>query len=258
MQDSVYNALFGALNQEHRLNIISNNLANVNTAGFKKEALAFEQVLHHYAHDFVDPNQGLRGGVIWPEADQMTQPRISESRTAFQQGTLKQTGNALDLAVMGEGFFKVQTPEGERFTRNGQFSLSAQGGLVNSHGHALMGTSGPVQVPSPGAISITPGGDLAVNGQVVGQISVSTVSDLNALKKVGDNLYQLPKESDAREIAANEAEVVQGALEQSNVNAVVEMVRMIETMRTFEACQKIMSSSNDQDTQMINKLGNPS
>jgi len=258
MQDSVYNALFGALNQEHRLNIISNNLANVNTSGFKKEALAFEQVLHHFAHDFADPNQGLRGGVRWPEADQMTQPRISESRTAFEQGSVRRTGNPLDLALMGEGFFKVQTPDGERYTRNGQFSISPGGTIVDSHGNALLGSNGPVQAPVQGNISISSGGGLVVNGQVVGQISVTTVSDLNALEKVGENLYRVQEESDAREIPAEDAEVVQGSLEQSNVNAVVEMVRMIETLRTFEACQKIMSSSNDQDSQMINKLGNPS
>lgn len=258
MQDSVYNALFGSLNQEHKLNIISNNLANVNTSGFKKQALSFEQVLDHFAHDFADPHQSLRGGVLWPEADQMSQPRISESRTVFQQGAVKQTGNALDLALMGEGFFKVQTPEGQRFTRNGHFSLSAEGAIVDSHGNELLGDSGPMRVPPQAHISITPDGGLAVNGEGVGQISVSTVSDLNALEKVGNNLYQLPEDSDAREIQADDAEVVQGALEQSNVNAVVEMVRMIETLRTFEACQKIMSSSNDQESRMINKLGNPS
>ncbi len=257
MQDSVYNGVFGALTQQNRLNIISNNLSNVNTAGFKQNKLAFEDSFNHYAHDLADPNPALKGGVRWPESDEMTQPRISESSIDFSQGGMRKTGNSLDLAIQGEGFFKVQTPDGEFFTRNGAFSLNSQGYLVNTSGYRLMGEGGPIQIDSGGKIDVNATGGITVNENMVDQISVRTVSDLDALEKRGENLLQLKEDAEAREVPAQNARVKQGFLEESNVQIVDEMVRMIETMRTFQACQKVMTSSNESDSQLIDKVGNP-
>ncbi|MFW6178591.1 MAG: flagellar hook-basal body protein, partial [Desulfohalobiaceae bacterium] len=147
MQDGVYNAVFGAMTQEYRLNQISNDMANLNTVGYKQDKMAFEDVLTHYAHDFLDPNFGLSGGVIWPQGNQLTQPRIGVSEIGFEQGALNQTGNQLDLALDGEGFFQIQTPEGDFYTRNGQFKVNDHGQLVNSQGHPLMGEGGEIQLP---------------------------------------------------------------------------------------------------------------
>lgn len=258
MQDSVYNALFGALTQEYRLNQISNNMANLNTVGYKQEKLAFEDVLTHYAHDFLDPNFGLSGGVIWPQGKQMTQPRIGVSEIAFEQGPVKQTGNQLDLALDGEGFFQIQTPDGDFYTRNGQFKINDQNQLVNSQGYPLLGQGGPIQVPEQGAVEVDGSGRVFVNQEEVGQIDVVSISDLNQLEKRGGNLLQLKEDSQAQEVPApEETKVLQGALEESNVEVVEEMVRMIETMRTFEACQQAMKKSNELDRNLISRVGNP-
>jgi len=257
MQDGVYNGVFGALTQQHKLDIISNNLSNANTAGFKQKKLAFEDTFNHYAHDLADPNPALKGGVRWPEADVMTQPRISESSIDFSQGGMRKTGNSLDLAIQGEGFFKVQTEEGEFFTRNGAFTLNSRGFLVNSSGHRLMGEGGPIQIGNAGKIDVNATGGITVDGNMQDQISVRTVSDLDALEKRGENLLQLQEDTEAREVPAQNASIRQGFLEESNVQIVGEMVRMIETMRTFQACQKAMKSSNENDSQLIQKVGNP-
>lgn len=259
MQDGVYNALFGAMTQEHRLNQISNNMANLNTVGYKQDKMAFEDVLTHYAHDFLDPNFGLSGGVTWPEGNQMTQPRIGVSEIAFEQGPVKQTGNQLDLALDGEGFFKIQTPDGDFYSRNGQFKINAQNQLVNSQGQPLLGQGGPIQLPEQGEVEVDGAGRVFVNQEEVGQIDVVTISDLSQLEKRGQTLLQLKEDSQAQEVVApEETQVLQGALEESNVQVVEEMVRMIQTMRTFEACQKAMKNSNEQDLNLINRVGNPS
>jgi len=257
MQDSVYNGAFGALTQSYRLDLITNNLANADTVSFKREKTAFEDVLTHYAHDYMDPNRALSGGIMWPEADEMTQPRISESKIAFVQGEMQQTGNPLDLAIDGEGFFRVRTPEGEFLTRDGRFTRSAQGNLVTLKGYEVLGQDGPLTLPEQGRITVNGGGRIEVGGNAAGTIDLVTVNNLSRLEKRGENLYRMPEDGNVQTVPAEEAAVVQGTLEQSNVKVVEEMVRMIETLRMFEACQRAMTNTNEQDKNVISKLGTP-
>ncbi len=123
--------------------------------GIKKDKLSFEQVLSHYAHDFNDPNLGIKGGIRWPEKDLLTQPRIAEKRIDFSQGPLQHTGNSLDLAIGGNGFFKLQTKDGIMYTRAGNFTLDKDGFIVSQKGYKLLGKGGPIQVRGKGRIQIT-------------------------------------------------------------------------------------------------------
>jgi len=255
MQDSIYNGIFGALTQNYRLDIIVNNLANVNTIGYKKDKLAFEDVLLHYAHDFLDPNLGIKGGVRWPEKDLLTQPRIGEKRIDFSQGDLRKTGNPLDLAIGGKGFFKVNTPGGILYTRAGNFILDEKGFIVTPHGYQLVGKGGPIQLPKRGKITITQDGNIFVGNQKIETIDVVDFSDRSTLTKVGENLYK--NKGNKPEIPVTNTKIYQGFLEGSNVQVVKEMVKMIETLRTYEAIQKSMTNTNDEDRNLINKVGNP-
>lgn len=255
MQDSMYNGLFGALTQEYRMNIIANNLANVNTSGFKEDKLAFKDVLLHYAHDLSDPRIGIRSRLPWPEQDQLTQPRIDEERIDFRQGGIIQTGNPLDLAIQGPGFFKVRTPAGDFYTRQGKFQLAASGQIVTAGGAVVLGENGPLAVNEQGKVVINKGGQVFVGDRQVGKILVVELDNSQDLEKRGNALLQMRAGVQAQERAARNSSVYQGGVEQSNVSVVGSMVQMIETLRTFEACQKVMSSTNDEDIKLINKLG---
>lgn len=253
MQDSVYNSLFGALTQKYTLDLIANNLANVNTPGYKKEKISFKDVLTHYAHDFLDPNKGIKGGVRWPEKDLLTQPRIDQVVTDFSQGELIKTGNPLSLAIEGKGFFKVQTEEGIMYSRGGNFQLDSNGYIITNQGYQLLGQNGPIQVPTSQNIQITPDGILFSGNDQIDIIPIVNFEDPQKLKKIGGGLYKA--EEGVQEIPAEDVKIFQGYIESSNVEVATELVNMLETLRIFEALQKTMTNTNDQDRNLISKMG---
>ncbi|NCB16489.1 MAG: flagellar hook basal-body protein [Synergistales bacterium] len=163
----------------HRLwlDSISANLANVNTTGFKGDKLAFRDTFRRYAHDLLDPNQALDHKVPWPRAHVLAQSRIAERVVDLSQGSLKTTGNPLDLAISGEGFFRVQTPEGEFLTRQGVYHRSSEGFVVDGHGNRLLGDGGPLQIPEGGTLVVADDGTLTVDGEQIDVISLVTVED---------------------------------------------------------------------------------
>ncbi|BDV01765.1 flagellar basal-body rod protein FlgF [Thermodesulfomicrobium sp. WS] len=256
MQNSSYSALFGALTQERRLDIIANNLANVNTAGFKGDRLAFQDTFTRYAHDLQNPNYSVRDQVAWPRSYVLAQPRIAERVIDLTQGPLETTGNPLDLAVAGEGFFRLQTPQGEMLSRGGGFQLSPDGFVVDAQGNRLLGEGGPIQIPQGARdIVITGDGLLSADNEAVDRIPLVRVEDPKALEKMGANLLRIRPESGAAPLPAEDAEVVQGAVEKPNVEVVTEMVNMIETMRAYEAYQKIITGTFEQDKKLITEVG---
>lgn len=257
MQDSSYSAVFGALTQQHRLDSIANNLANVNTTGFKSEKLAFRDTFRRYAHDMIDPNTTLNDKVPWPQPNLLAQPRISESVIDMSQGPMKSTGNPLDLAIAGDGFFRVQTPEGEFLTRQGVYHRSAEGFVVDAHGNQLLGQGGPLQIPEAGTVLVDADGGFAVDGEIVDIIDLVRVEDPRVLEKVGNSLLRIRPGADAQALPAEDSTVEQGFLEAANVNVVSEMVNMIEAMRAFEAYQKMISGSFEQDKKAIAEVGAP-
>ncbi|MCT4534720.1 flagellar basal-body rod protein FlgF [Halodesulfovibrio sp.] len=259
MQSSVYSALFGALTNEHRLNNISNNLANINTTGYKRDQLAFKDTFVMFAHDqIMEPVANVRSEKLFPDPKLMAKPRIALAQTDFTPGAVKVTGGPLDMAIHGEGFFKIQTPDGEYLTRNGKFRQSADGTLVTDRGYPVMGDGGPVELPRNAHIVVGSKGEIYANNAQVAQLQVVTFDDMRGLEKHGQNMFRVREGADVAEQPAALATVQQGALESANVEVVSEMVNMIEAHRQFEAYTKIMKTSGELDKNSTQRLGKAS
>ncbi len=269
MDSSLYSALFGALSNEHKLNLVANNLANVQTVGYKQDKVTFEDTFLHFAHDYIlDSKPFLRGEPLWPDPDVKAKPRLAKQITDYSQGGLRLTGNPLDLAIQGEGFFRVQDPNtGEVYlTRSGNFLLDAEGQIIDGNGNLLLAGGGPITLPPSAVVTIDNAGNVRVGEEELGTLDLVTVGDPQALRRLGGNLYASPggeagaeeelQPGVAVEDAAGEAQTIratinQGYLESSNVEVVTEMVRMIEINRSFEAYNKVMQTSDTVDRRVI-------
>ena len=259
MNNAMYSALFGALSNEHRMNSIANNLANVNTTGYKRDLLAFQDTMQMFAHDYImEPVASIRDEKFFPDSQHRSRTRIATSVTDFQQAGLKVTSAPFDMAISGEGFFKVQSPDGEYYTRNGHFTLNEEGTLVTEQGWPVLSEGGEITIP-PGFknINIAENGRIFADGEEVGQIQFVTVDNLAGLEKAGGNLFRVREGAEVEEQEADltRSWIAQGFLESANVNVVYEMVNMIETQRQFEAYQKVMQTSDAIDREAHSKLG---
>lgn len=218
------------------LDVVANNVANLSTVGFRREGVAFTEFV-----------QAAEDGESVSMAD-------SGARYASTHaGVLTLTGGRYDLAIEGEGFFSVQHPEGEMLTRAGGFQLSETGAITTSSGLPLLDTGGaPILVPA-GATSVLIGqdGTLSVDGLAIGQIAVVTAEE-TAFERLGETAFLVP---DGTAVPVNDARIVQGALEGSNVNAVFEMSRLIEVTRSYEMAQSIIEDEDERVRQAIQTLG---
>ena len=252
----MYTALFGALSNEHRMNSIANNLANVNTTGYKRDLLSFRDTFMRYAHDEIMEAQAhLKSEKLFPEPHHVARPRLAYSKTDFEQGSLKITGAPFDVAVNGKGFFKVRTEQGDFYSRNGHFRLTGEGQLITEQGFAVLSDGGEIILP-PGVknFTIAENGDIYGDGALMGQIGLVDVDRPLDLEKLGGNMYRPRTGTEVEEIAAT-GTVVQGFLETSNVDAVYEMVNMIEAQRQFEAYAKVMQTTEAIDKETTTKVG---
>lgn len=225
-------AVNGLFRQERRHDLIANNLTNAQTAGFKKDIPVFQK--------------------IFSEASSSNPPGEFESSvTSFQQGELQNTQNPFDLAIDGEGFFKVKTPQGIRYTRNGRFRLNREGTLTQDSGYPVLGRTGEINLRG-NQFSVDKDGTLYVDGAIRDKLALVTFADLGALKKAGHSLFYLEGEQEEKEVA--QTQVHQGALEMSNVNLMEEMIRMLDALRTFEACHKIVQVQDEMDAKAVNEM----
>ena len=259
MQESMYSGLFGALTNEYRMANIANNLANVNTAGYKRDVISFKDTFQMFAHDVVmEPVNNLRSQKLFPDPQHMARPRIAATKTDFSQGAMKYTGNPLDIAIAGEGFFTFQANGENFYSRDGHFIVNAEGQLVTPQGFSVLGAGGAELTIPAGTkdIHLASDGTLFADAEIVGQIQIRTVDNLEGLQKVGQNLYRIRDGSGAAEIDAPERTTLeQGYMETANVEVVYEMVNMIEAQRQFEAYQKVMQTSDALDREATNKIG---
>lgn len=229
MNVAMYKVLSGAIAQMRRLEVVSENLANVNTIGHKGGRVAFAEVLAQ-----VSPAEDRPGGYV----------AIDEQRIDFSQGVMQQTENPLDLAVDGEGFFVVGTSRGERYTRQGNFTRSVDGTVVTPLGEPLLGESGPLSVTGKD-VRITPEGLVVSGGTEVGKIRVVRFSDPSALTKEGHGLFRAPNGT-AQPAASLESEnpfsVLQGFVEEANVTPIDAMVSLITTQRQFDVYARALKT----------------
>ena len=225
MDVGVYNAVRGCLFQQLRFDTIANNLANSATTGFKKNLIYCDQMLQ--AHQKVTTNAG----------------------------NMEHTGNPLDVALSGNGFFTISTPEGPQYTRNGRFHLDAAGMLVTSRGDAVIGSGGPIYIEGTD-ISIDKSGGIQVDGEQVDSLSVVTFDDSVRLIKKGP-YYGVDNSETGENIGLGQNEVEQGYLEASNVVVTEEMVRMVEALRNFESYQKVLQTFGEINKKAINEVGRP-
>jgi len=214
-----------------KLEVISNNLANISTTGYKRDNL-FVQILKDT-------------GVAQSKGDGELSGLDVKEYTDFSAGSMNQTGNPLDLAIQGPGFFAAQSPNGVCYTRNGNFSLSVDGTLVTAQGYPVLGTSGAIQLPdlrklSQGDISINETGQISVDGKIVAQLKIANFADTSVLKKEAGTYFVANVRETSAEADGKDTIVRQGQLEESNVNGIEEMIQMIELSRSFESAQKSM------------------
>ena len=258
MQQSQISAVFGALSNEVRLDIIANNLANANTAGYKADKVSFQDVFQRMASDYnPDARNDLSQKQLLPPPTVIAKPRLAKQTVDMTQGIMERTGNPFDMAISGPGFFRVQTPNGQFLTRNGQFYRDNQGNLVTNQGFQVLGQSGPIQIPDGNVVTVTAGGQLMVDNQVVGVISLVDAVNPSQLKKYGQSLFTGPKGAQpaTAPIDPTKTTLNQGFLEKPNVDVVTEMVNMIDTQHSYEAYSKIISSTQDMDSSVTSKVG---
>lgn len=264
MDSGIYAAVNGALRTEMRLDVLANNLANVNTNGFKEGNITFDSYLtkpgdeHHPLPG--DAFMGHKGPMELPypfinprsSAYSMTYPAAPSTTTDTTQGALKGTGNPLDVAIDGEGYFVIDTPEGRRYTRDGSFQVNDRGEMVTKDGHPVMSSGGgPLTIGMEG-VEISQDGTVASPSGQAGQL-LRVGLPKEGLKRVGQNLYAAPDGSETSLVGARGG-FKQGFLEASNTNTVRGMTQMIEANRNFENYLKIIQTLDGIDGQ-ANQIG---
>lgn len=232
----------GMLARSLQTEVTANNLANGQTTAFKEDRLSFRELID--GRLLLDRNRGvpspenrLRGGFD----------------TRFRQGAMRHTGSEMDFALEGPGFFVVETPEGERYTRDGHFFVGPEGALVNAEGLPVLGTAGRIEL-EPGPVTLDGDGQLLQNGNVVGSFRLVEFEEPRALAKLGRALYQ-PIPEDLQPEAAADTRAVQGSLEASNVETVEQMVRLIEQERSFTFAQRALQLQDDNLGRAVTDIG---
>ena len=255
MSGGIYMAASGALAYEKRLQIISNNLANANTVGYKMDHGQFQSI---------DPAD-------LPASSTLTGPEMNTSQaqsfwfefnsyTDFTHGSLKNTANDFDLALIGKGFFCVQKPDGVHYTRKGDFTLNTDGVLVTRNGWPVMGDGGEITVNNKEnphqykKFAVDEEGNVSVDGKEIGSLRIVEFSEPYRLKKMGDTLFKPPENSPPAQ-EAQDFKVSQGFVELSNVDVVKMMTEMIEVLRGYESYQKVIRTADEASSRSINEVG---
>jgi len=229
--DSGYYAACTALKtQSNALELIANNVANINTTGYRAQLPSFESLL-------VEGRNSTPGNGWSRLVNQFAV--VDGARLDLTEGNLQRTGNALDLALDGPGFFAVQTKAGELYTRNGNFRLSATGQLITAAGDAVLGTAGPINVPGNAQIAIGPDGTISLAGAVSGKLRLAEFAAGAQLTAVGGQYYSGPTKAAT---PALHTRIQSGMLESSNVNPVAAVVALITAQRQAEMVGRALSA----------------
>lgn len=237
MENATYTALTRQSGLMQEMRVVANNIANLSTTGFRTEGVIFAEHVTSLGPD--DPS--------------ISMATASVRQTLLAQGTLTQTGGSFDLAIEGEGFFLVETPDGERLTRAGSFTPNQDGDLVTPDGYRVLDAGGaPVFVPQgAGPVGIAPDGTISAGGQPVGQVGLVMPTDL--LGMVREDGVRFRAEGGFE--PALQGRVLQGFLEESNVDPVLQVSRMIEVQRSYELGQSFIDKEDERIRGAIRALG---
>jgi flagellar basal-body rod protein FlgF len=243
----VENTFLVGLSQQMAVNrameVVANNLANLSTPAFKRESVQFEEYMTPVAATEAEGGGTTNVAFV---LDRGVARDLSEGR-------FDPTGNTLDMAVAGNGYFVVQTPDGERYTRNGHFSLNEQGQLVTDEGYQVQSDGGAITLqPQDGDLRVGSDGTLSTNLQQLGKLKVVEFANERALKKAGASLFDAAGQTAT---PSTTARIRQGMMEKSNVEPMIEISRMIEIMRAYQASSDLTKSGEDLLKQAIEKLG---
>lgn len=254
MVKGLYTAYTGMINEQHRMDVLTNNLANASTVGFKKEGAtsqAFDEVLALKIKDTTDAS------MVKPLGHISMGVKIGENYTDYSQGSLRETGNTYDIALSGTGFFTIEfkNKAGEtstKYTRDGGFTLNKEGYLVTKDGDYVLGTNGRIKIDPLQNSVIDKQGRIYQNDTLVGTLKITDFEDYNYLEHYGENYYQTV--DGARE-KNGEFQTLSGYLEMSNMQVVKEMVEMISVSRAYETNQKIVQTYDGTLEIAANQLG---
>lgn len=247
MSGAIYMGTSGAIVQQLRLEILANNLANINTSGFKKDLAA-------YGATDVDTGVPLGTGISVAGDGGLGLPVLPLSvEIDFSQGSLKTTGNPLDIALSGDGFFSVETPGGIEYTRQGSFSLNSDGRLVTQDGLPVLGESGPIMIEGD-RISLDGDGSIVVDGDEVDRLRIVDFEKPYRLRRTEGARFAVDGPDQGGSLPENTT-VVQGSVEVSNIEAITAMTEMIEVNRLYEAYQKMIRTAGDLDQKAAQELG---
>ena len=262
MVKGLYTAYTGMVNEQKRLDVLSNNLANADTNGYKKEGTTSQTFADELAIKIKDTsNYGLSkrlGGMSMGV-------HIGETYTDYSTGSLKVTDGNTDFAIDGDGFFAISYTDkagntSVKYTRDGAFTVNRDGYLVTKDGDYVLNmndarngnAAGRIQVDPNQELTVDEFGNITQNGQTVGNIGYVDFEDYNYLEKYGENLYDL---ADGGTVTASDAQIKQGVIEGSNVNVVSEMVNMITISRAYQAGQKIINAVDETLDKAVNQVG---
>ncbi|MFC2952231.1 flagellar hook-basal body complex protein [Marinicaulis aureus] len=235
MSNAVYTALSKQAGLMKEMNSIANNIANASTAGYRREGYVFSEYVQR----------------LETQDRSLSQSNVAGHFFDTTQGSLASTGSAFDVAIDGEGYFLIETPRGERLTRMGSFLVDAEGQLVTQDGNRVLGDGGsPVAIPA-GAnnITIAPDGTIAADGAPIGKLGVVNASP-TALAREGDNFLRSDEDYQPVEFA----KIRQGFIEGSNVNAVIEVSRLIEVQRAYELNQQLMQDEDERIAKTVEAM----
>lgn len=250
----LYTAASGLLAQLVQNDLAANNLANVNTAGYKKDLPTFRTFPEVLIERLNDPDAGtsFNSAAQPPIIGQLgTGVALERVYTVHQPGSLRETDNPLDLAIDGDGYFVIQTPQGERYTRNGAFHLDSSRQLVTLDGHPVLGEMGPVVIQREN-FAINEDGQVVVDGTIVDRLRLVMPADPSLMEKQGNNLFAVQQNQN---LPGATARIRAGFLEMSNVNPVEEMVNIITVMRAYEANQKVIQAHDNLLDKAVNEVG---
>lgn len=255
MVRGLYTAWTGMRNQQKKLDVISNNVANASTTGYKNQGVtsqSFDDMLALKIRDrSVNYNTDERIGNMYLGV------KIGEEYTEYTQGSLRETGNTFDLAIDGDGFFRVRVVDTNgnshiRYTRAGNFTITRDGYITDADGNHLQSEAGDMIVPTDAKITIDKGGAVYANNELVDTLTIYDFEDYDYLKKFADTMYEPVNGATEKEPTGV---IRQGYLEQSNVNVINQMVSLINITRAYEASQKVIQTMDSTLDQSVNSVG---